>query len=204
MLDQLIRPMIDPALVSLSKTMIKARFTADQVTLAGLIIGLAAAGFVANGHMLSGLGLLVLNRFMDGLDGAMARQASVTDRGGYLDIVCDFCIYGAMPLAFAILDPVANGLAAAVLLFSFYVNGASFLAFAAIAARRKIIAQQHESKSIYYTTGLIEGTETILCFGLMLLFPAWFSVIAFIFAALTLITAAGRCILAWTTFGKAS
>ena len=33
---------------------------------------------------------------------------------GYLDIVCDFAFYGAVPLAFVVLDPI-NGLAAAFL-----------------------------------------------------------------------------------------
>jgi phosphatidylglycerophosphate synthase len=116
--------------------------------------------------------LFVANRAADGLDGAVARATQRTDRGGFLDIVCDFAFYGAIPLAFAVRDPAANALPATALLFAFYVNGASFLAFAAVAAKRGVESQAWGEKSIYFTAGLAEGTETILFFAAMILVPA--------------------------------
>ena len=62
---------------------------------------------------------LLLNRALDGLDGALARLSRVTDRGAFLDIGLDFVFYAAIPLAFAVSDPAANALAAAVLLAAF-------------------------------------------------------------------------------------
>jgi hypothetical protein len=48
--------------------------------------------------------------------------------------------------------------------------------------------------------GLAEGTETILFFSAMILWPAWFPVLAHAFAGLTLISALARVVLAWQAF----
>ena len=79
--------------------------------------------------------LILLNRVADGVDGAIARRLGSTDLGGYLDILCDFIFYAAVPLGFALARP-ENGAAAAFLIFSFVGTGSSFLAYAAIAAKR--------------------------------------------------------------------
>jgi phosphatidylglycerophosphate synthase len=144
--------------------------------------------------------LFILNRLFDGLDGAVARATRRTDRGGFVDIVSDFAVYGAVPLAFALREPAGFALPAACLLFAFYVNGASFLAFAAVAAKRRMTASPRGVKSIYYTVGLMEGTETILFFVAMILAPDWFPALAYAFAGLTLVSALARVALAWTVF----
>jgi hypothetical protein len=91
--------------------------------------------------------------------------------------------------------------AGAVLLFSFYVNGASFLAYAAIAEKRKLTTAVRGPKSLFFTTGLAEATETIAVFCAFCLLPQWFPGIAYAFAALTLYTALSRIVLAVRTFG---
>jgi phosphatidylglycerophosphate synthase len=75
---------------------------ADQITVAGLVIGLLAAGAAALGLYALALVGLVLNRLADGLDGAVARLTEPTDRGAYLDIALDFVFYAAFPLGFAV------------------------------------------------------------------------------------------------------
>ena len=50
------------------------------------------------------------------------------------------------------------------------MNGASFLAFAAVAAKRGL-EQARGIKSIYFTAGLDGGTETILFFIAMIRVP---------------------------------
>ena len=97
-------------------------------------------------------------------------------------------------------EPTGSALPAAVLLFSFYVNGASFLAFAAVAAKRGMSTAARGVKSIYFTAGLMEGTETILFFAGMILLPAWFGLLAYTFAALTIASALARVALAWRVF----
>ncbi len=202
MFDGRLRPLIDPPLDALGRRLARAGFHADQATLAGLTLGLGCAAAIALGHDLAGLVLLALSRLCDGLDGALARATKPTDRGGYLDITCDFIFYGAAPLAFALRDPAANALPAAILLFAFYVNGASFLAFAIMAAKRGMTTVQRGAKSLYFTAGLAEGAETIACFAAMMLWPGQFAWLAYGFAALTLATAGSRMILAWTTFAE--
>lgn len=199
MFDGRLRELIDPALNAAARRLVRLGASPDAATLAGLALGLACAACVAFGQDAAALALLALSRLCDGLDGALARATRPSDRGGFLDITCDFAFYGAVPLAFALRDPQANALAAAVLLFAFYVNGASFLAFAVMAAKRGLETTQRGAKSLYYTVGLAEAGETIACFAAMMLFPGWFPMLALGFAALTLVTAASRAILAWTT-----
>ena len=77
----------------------------------------------------------------------MARHSFRTDRGGFLDIVLDFAFYAAIPLGFVLARPVTNAVAGAVLLASFYVNGASFLAYAVMAERRGLSGTARGPKS---------------------------------------------------------
>jgi phosphatidylglycerophosphate synthase len=200
MLDGLVRRLIDPPLDRAGEALARWKVPADLLTLLGFVTGLLAAAAIALEHDRMALVLLVPSRVLDGLDGATARASTRTDRGGFLDIVFDFAFYGAIPLAFAVRDPGTNALAAAVLLFSFYVNGASFLAFAAVAARRGLESDIRGVKSIYFTAGLAEGTETILVIVLMVLLPAWFPILAYGFAGVTLMSAVARVTLAWRVF----
>ncbi|MGJ3262092.1 MAG: CDP-alcohol phosphatidyltransferase family protein [Salinarimonas sp.] len=200
MLDGLMRRLIDPPLERAGAVLARAGFGADAITMAGLAFGLACAAAIAASADAVALAMLALSRLCDGLDGAVARATEKTDRGGFLDIVFDFVFYGAVPLGFALRDPAAFGLPAAVILFSFYVNGASFLAFAAVAAKRGMETATRGIKSIYFTAGLAEGTETILAFALMILFPDWFPIVAYAFAGLTAMTAISRIAFAWVLF----
>jgi phosphatidylglycerophosphate synthase len=200
MLDGWVRRMIDPSLDRAGQRLAKLGLSADAVTTLGLVTGLTAALLIVVGLDLVALALFAINRLLDGLDGAIARASRRTDRGGFIDIVFDFAIYGAVPLAFAVREPGIFAVPAAVLLFSFYVNGASFLAFAAIAAKRGIDSTARGVKSIYFSAGLMEGTETILFFVMMILVPAWFPVLAYAFAGLTFMSALARVALAWKAF----
>jgi phosphatidylglycerophosphate synthase len=149
---------------------------------------------------LPGLVLILLSRLGDSLDGAVAKVNGRTDFGGYLDIVLDFVFYGAVPLGFVVADPAANALAGAALIFSFYVNGASFLAYAIMAEKRKMKTVARGEKSLFFTTGLAEATETIGVFAALCLFPGWFPEIAYAFAALCVYTAISRIVLASRAF----
>ncbi len=200
MLDGALRRLIDPALDRAGARLARHGVGADALTLAGLVLGLACAGAVVAGLDALALALLAANRLCDGLDGAVARATRRTDRGGFLDIVLDFAFYGAVPLAFALREPGANALPAAILLFAFYVNGASFLAFAAVAARRGMETRALGLKSIYFSAGLAEGFETILVLAAMMAWPGHFPLMAYFFAGLTLMSALARVALAWGAF----
>ncbi|MFU0503959.1 CDP-alcohol phosphatidyltransferase family protein [Pseudaminobacter sp. NGMCC 1.201702] len=200
MLDGWARRRIDPVFDIIGSRLAAAGASANGVTLAAFAVGMAAAVAIAQGWYLAGLILLAASRLGDGLDGAVARINGKTDLGGYLDIVLDFAFYGAIPIAFVLADPAANAVAGAVLVFAFYVNGASFLAYAVMAEKRKLETQARGAKSLFFTTGLAEATETLAVFVAFCLFPRWFAPLAYIFAAVTLYTALSRIVLAGRTF----
>jgi phosphatidylglycerophosphate synthase len=200
-LDPLVRPLIDPLLDRLGRHVARAGVRPNSVTLAGLALGLASAGLIAIGAFLPALGLLLASRLADGLDGAVARATRRTDFGGYLDIVADFAFYGAVPLGFVALDPAANGLAGAFLIATFYVNGASFLGFAILAEKHGLTTTARGAKNLYFSGGLLEGTETIAFFVALCLLPAAFPALATAFGALCLLTAATRVAHARRRFG---
>ena len=200
MLDTRLRRLIDPPLDAIGRALAGRGISADQVTLAGFAAGIGAAVLIAAGLTLAGLALIGVSRLADGLDGAVARATSKTDRGGFLDIALDFAFYAAIPLAFAIADPARNALAAACLLAAFLANGAAFLAFAVMAERRKLTTSAQGQKSLYYVAGLAEGAETIAAFVAMCLWPAAFPGIAFIFAGVCALSAAARLVLGWRVF----
>ncbi|MCC0044308.1 MAG: CDP-alcohol phosphatidyltransferase family protein [Brucellaceae bacterium] len=200
MLDGWARQRIDPALNKTARALVRIGATPNAITIASCLIGLAAAAAIAAGDLYVGLFLLLVSRLGDGLDGAVAKITGSTDFGGFLDIVLDFVFYGAIPLGFVLLDPAANAIAGAVLIFSFYVNGASFLAYAVMAEKRGESTDARGAKSLFFTTGLAEATETILFFIAFCLLPAWFPVLACVFAALTFYTALSRIVLAASAF----
>src|SRR5262245_34163803 len=73
------------------------------ITGLAFVAGLSCAAAVLNGHLGTALGLWLLNRLLDGLDGTHARvHARVSHFGAYLDIVLDFVVYAAIPLAFVV------------------------------------------------------------------------------------------------------
>lgn len=173
---------------------------ADQITIAGFVVGLCALPALALGAFWLALTLILLNRLADGLDGAVARISGATDRGAFLDTALDFLFYALIPLGFALADPVANALPAAVLIASFVGTGSSFLAFAAIAAQRGIVSKTYPAKGIYYLGGLTEGAETIAFFVTICLVPAAFPVLALVFAAACAVTTVTRWHMGWRAF----
>jgi len=200
MLDRYLRPLIDPPLNRAGRALARAGLGADAMTLAGLLLGLMAALAIALGAPLAGLALILASRLADGLDGAVARATRPSDLGGYYDICADFVFYAAVPLAFIYADPAGNALAGAALLAAFYVNAASFLGFAILAAKRGLSTEVRGRKAWYHAGGLLEGTETILFFVAFCLFPAAFAPLAWVFAGLCLITALARVAMAARQF----
>lgn len=201
MFDHRLNTALRGPLTAMARQLQARGLQADTLTWAGFAVGLLALPLIASGH--SGLALLAiaLNRLADGLDGAVARLGQPTDRGAFLDITLDFVFYASIPLGFALADPAANGLAAALLLFGFMGTGSSFLAFAVLAARRGLHSTAFPNKGLYYLGGLTESTETIAVFVCMCLWPAWFVPLACGFAALCGLTTATRIVAALNALG---
>lgn len=91
MIDGLIKSKIDPIWESLSTPLVRAGWTPNQVTLAGLLlIVITSLAYVWHGSpLIYGLTLSVAFAF-DALDGAVARRRNMRSlSGGYFDAVVD-------------------------------------------------------------------------------------------------------------------
>jgi phosphatidylglycerophosphate synthase len=173
---------------------------ADGVTWLGFVLGMAAALAIARDATTLGLALLLSSRLCDGLDGELARRTRPTDRGAFLDISLDFLFYASIPLAFAIAAPAQRALPAATLLAAFIGTASSFLAYAVLAERRGLKSDAFPRKGIFYLGGLTEGSETLICFVLMCVWPQHFALWAYGFAAMCALTIVTRLIAGWRTF----
>ena len=200
MLDRTATALIKPAVQGLAAVLFRRGLTANQITLAGFLVGLLAALSIASSAYLTGATALFASRLLDALDGAVARMTHATDQGGFLDIALDFLFYASIPLAFAVAHPLANALPAAVLLAAFIGTATSFLAFAAIAAKRGMSSVDYPDKSFYFLGGLTEATETLAFFAAMCLWPQHFATLAYVFAALCAVTIATRLWWGWRAF----
>jgi phosphatidylglycerophosphate synthase len=188
MLDDRLRNSKDRLLGPLVGVM--GRFSPNTITVAALVVGLAAAGLASQQLYLGAFALWLANRFLDGMDGLVARLNNrQTDFGGYLDIVADFAVYAALPIGLYLgagASP-ALGLSLALLLASFYVNGASWMYLSAILEKRNLGASARgELTTVTMPAGLVGGTETVLFYSLFLLWPGALRWLFLLMAALVL------------------
>lgn len=194
MLDPLLRRWIDPSLTRAGAWLARRNVSANAFSLGGLAVGLTAVPLLAWGRYELALVVILLNRLIDGLDGAIARSKGATPFGGYLDIMCDMGFYAAVPLGFALARP-DNVLWAALLLASFVCTASSFLGRAVLAGQRgEPDDGARGRKSFFHAAGLVEGTETIIAFVLFCLFPEMFPWLAGTFAVFCFWTAAARVV----------
>lgn len=176
MLDRLLRSPKDHALRPITAALAPwiAPIVLTGVSLfAGILSGLLAAA----GLTWWALGWWWVSRIADGLDGPVARaRGQSSDLGGYLDILGDTVVYVAIPLGVAIgVGDDRVWIATAVLLATFYVNAVSWLFIAAVIEKRAAATTSGRTKmgttTIVMPSGLVEGTETIVAFSLLLAFP---------------------------------
>lgn len=199
MLDRYSLKILQPLLGSIAHYLRRCGIRADHITIGAFVAGLLGAVLIARHHYLLGGLLILLNRLGDGVDGTLARLAGSTDRGAFLDICLDFIFYSAVVLGFAMAEPARNSLAACFLIFSFVGTGSSFLAYAIMAERRSLTDQRLPDKGFYYLGGLAEGTETIIFFILICLFPSLFPALAWLFGSICLLGTAARIVYGYKT-----
>ncbi|MBA3408700.1 MAG: CDP-alcohol phosphatidyltransferase family protein [Solirubrobacterales bacterium] len=166
------------------------------ITAAGLLVGVGACVAAALSMWAAALGLWLLNRGLDGLDGAVARRRGATDLGGMLDFLADFVVYGGFVVGVAIAQPGAR-VACCALLAAYLLNNVALLSFAALVEKRGLAFG--DERSLRFTGGLTEGTETIAAYCAVCLFPGHAATIAWAFTAMVLITVLQRVALARRT-----
>ena len=187
MIDAKLNKIIQPILIPLAQKLIKFNIKANYITFIGFLFGICCAFFITQAMFISAIFFLFLNRLFDGLDGVMARISGPTDLGAFYDIICDFIFYSAFPLAFVILD-INNSYHIGFLLLSFVATQSTFLTSAWIIEKNKIDIVKAQKKSFFYSGGITEGFETIICFVMMLIFYEFINYISYIFGILCWIT----------------
>ncbi len=193
MFDKQINKILKPTLDVLAKNLSQFKIQANAVTAAGFFFGLCCFYFIVNNMFIYASIFLFLNRFCDGLDGALARLIGQTDIGAFYDIVSDFLFYSLFPLSFILLD-IENTYPICFLLLSFVATQTTFLASAWIIEKNKLLISENQKKSFFYIGGITEGFETIICFIMMIIFYDYINYIAYIFGTLCWITFTTRVI----------
>lgn len=170
------------------------------ITLLALAFGIASAAAAALGATGTALLLWLCNRITDGLDGEVARaRGEASDFGGYVDMMSDVVVYATIPLAVAYAqnDPRVTG-AVLIMLAAFYTNITSWTFLSAVLEKRRTQSGTH-STTIEMPAGLIEGTETIVIYGLLLGFPMLAVETALVAAAAGIFSAGQRIVWAART-----
>src|SRR5262249_61033139 len=91
--DPILRRWIDPPLDRAAQWCAQRGARANTVTLLGLAIGLCAVPLLAFDQYGWALIVILLNRLIDGLDGAPSRRNGLNPFGGYLEIGCVLAFY---------------------------------------------------------------------------------------------------------------
>ncbi len=192
MLDQSLRRYLRDPLDLLGRELIRFGVRPNAVTAVGFVVGLGAVAAASQSMWWLALALWLANRAGDGLDGPMARaqEGGPTELGGFLDIVADFAIYGAMIAALGYAVPEAR-FAALVVLVAYYVNGAAFLAWSGLESNR---GAEGDGRSLLFPSGLAEGTETIVAYIAFLVFPGQLELLLWIWGAAVWFTVGQRVV----------
>jgi phosphatidylglycerophosphate synthase len=175
----------------------------NGVTVLAFLVGAAAVGAILAGWRWGALGLWLLNRALDGLDGTLARvQGRSSDYGAYLDILLDFMIYAAVPVALALVATTPGAmLAALVLMSACYVNAASWMYLAALLERG---GRHAGATAVVMPAGLVAGAETIVFYSAAIVVPGWMTGIFWVMAGLVGVGVAQRMLWARKHLGAGS
>ena len=161
------------------------------ISLLGLAAGLVCAFFLYTGDYRQGFLFWIINRILDGLDGAVARSAGMeSDLGGYIDIVADFAVYAIVPVALAAGkgDPGLL-ISLSCMLGVFYVNAASWMYLSALLEKRRGPGSgRRGNTAVEMPAGIIAGTETLIIYSVFILFHELAFIIFNIAIGLVLLT----------------
>lgn len=193
MLDSRIRARLRPGIEPVAAALDRRGVAPGTITAVGLAVGVGACVAAALAAWLAALVLWLLNRGLDGLDGAVARRRGPTDLGGMLDFLADFVVYGGFIVGVAIALPDAR-IAGTVLLAAYLLNNVALLSFASLVEKRRL--PYGDERSLRFTAGLTEGTETIVAYAAICVVPAHAATIVWVFAAMVLVTVGQRVDLA--------
>jgi CDP-diacylglycerol---glycerol-3-phosphate 3-phosphatidyltransferase len=186
--DGHLRAPVERAVKPIGDSLRRTGLTPDHLTIAGLVLAIAAAIVIGMGGLRGGLVLVVLAALPDLLDGALAKASnSSSQRGAFFDSTVD-----------RVTDALLMG-GVAWYLASNESPHMAMLPFAIMATSSLISYQRAKAESLGLSAkgGLMERAERLilLCFGL--LFDAILIPVLWLMLVLTVITAVQRFVKVW-------
>ena len=200
---------------NISEKYLKDKVSANKITIFGLILGLSATIFfiigsvyatpgwswiISTPFLIIGMVLFILSFTSDIFDGAVARLKEPTLFGGILDIFCDRFVELAILLSIVTMNPEQNLWPGILSISSIVLCITIFLLIGAAADKKSDILQNEEKKVLYYTSGIMERTETFLFLIAMLILYPIQAILLYVFAALVFFTALQRLYFAYKIF----
>ena len=188
MFDGRWRTGVDRATAPIGSALRRTGVTADQLTVAGLVMAVASAVAIATGRIGLGLGLLIASAVPDLLDGPVAKAAGTAGpRGAFFDSVAD-----------RIADALILG-GIGWYLASDRGGHVVLLPFAALAVASLVSYQRAKAESLGYPArgGLMERAERIVALCAGLAFPGFLVPMLWVVLVLSSVTAIQRFVKVW-------
>lgn len=153
------------------------------VTMAGCLVGISIWPLLMRNFTFLAVCGLLLSGFLDTLDGSLARYKGLSSpQGAALDIFCDRIVEFSILLGLYEVNPEMRALPILFMLGSVLLCITSFLVVG-------IFSENDSYKAFYYSPGLIERTEAFGFFLMMMIWPDFFTPLAWIFSGLVFLTA---------------
>jgi phosphatidylglycerophosphate synthase len=183
-IDTKAKHIVQPLVEKSADKALRAGMHANQVTVIGFLIGLAAAVSVYFGYYWTGLLLLWVSGFIDTVDGAMARKTTPSKFGTVLDVSFDRLVEIGIILALAFRFPDT--------MWAMLLLTASILYTVTIFLTVGAVSDENTEKSFYYQPALAERTEGFLLLSLMIIFVDYLLFFTLLFLFVEIITAMQR------------
>ncbi|OJW46626.1 MAG: hypothetical protein BGO67_04925 [Alphaproteobacteria bacterium 41-28] len=188
MIELYIRPTYQKILGDPLALMIGRVFSPNSVTLLSVLSGVCIILALLSDQLTLAILLLMLSGLLDTLDGTVARLFhKESPYGTALDIIGDRIVEVSIVLGLFLVSPETRAVASFAMLGSILICVTSFLVVG-------IFSKNESHKSFHYSPGLMERPEAFAFFGVMILFPDYFQILASFFSFLVLLTAILRMI----------
>ncbi len=175
----------------MAKGLLALRFTPNTITVIAFLVGVVAALSIAIGWLVVAFVLIWVSGLLDVLDGTAARLAGrVTASGAFFDLILDRMVECAVIIGFAVAYP------AHYLAYIFFLTALVFNFFTFVVAGA--IVGTVDEKGFHHDPGLVERTETLVVFALMIVFTPYIFWILMVFTILVFVTGIVR---AYRTLG---
>ncbi|MCH1512509.1 MAG: CDP-alcohol phosphatidyltransferase family protein [Acidimicrobiales bacterium] len=193
MFDGNLRTAVDRILDPIGAFLCRLRVTADALTVTGILIAVAGAIVIGQGHMFVGFVCLILTGIPDALDGAVAKAAGTSSvRGAFFDSVSDrvtdSLLFCGIAWHFASTEP----------------GRIMMLPVAVMAIALLVSYQRAKAESLGYDAkgGIMERAERFIVLALGLLIDQILIPVLWVMLVLTAFTACQRFLKVWKQASK--